>query len=100
MTYDALADYANVDERHLLRQRHRRALLLIGTVSGAAGALPGLAWIGGALLSVVLFPLLAMLSLWLYLVIFIFTGLWFQYYCLHALTVLRAENPAVVFMRK
>jgi hypothetical protein len=100
MTYDALAEYATAGERHVLRRRHRRGLLLIGTVSGAAGALPGIAWIGGALLSVVLFPLLALLSLWLYVVIFIFTGLWFQYYCLHALTVLRAENPDVVFLRK
>jgi hypothetical protein len=100
MSYDALADYATAGERRLLQQRHRRALLVIGTVSGAAGALPGIAWIGGALLSVVLFPLLALLSLWLYVVIFIFTGLWFQYYCLHALAALRAENPDVVFMRK
>lgn len=100
MSYDALAEYASADERRLLRRRHRRALLLIGTVSGAAGALPGLAWIGGALISVVLFPVLAMLSLWLYVVIFIFTGLWFQYFCLHALTVLRAENADVVFLRK
>lgn len=100
MTYDALADYATSAERQLLRRRHGRALLLIGTLSGAAGALPGIAWIGGALLSVVLFPLLALLSLWLYVVIFIFTGLWFQYYCLHALAAMRAENPDVVFLRK
>jgi hypothetical protein len=100
MSYDALADYATADELRLLRQRHRRALLLIGTISGAAGALPGIAWIGGALISVVLFPVLALLSLWLYVVIFIFTGLWFQYYCLHALAALRVENPDVVFMRK
>lgn len=100
MSYDALAEYATAAELRLLRQRHRRALLLIGTISGAAGALPGIAWIGGALISVVLFPLLALLSLWLYVVIFIFTGLWFQYYCLHALTALRVENPDVVFMRK
>jgi hypothetical protein len=100
MTYDALADYATAGELQLLRKRHRRALLLIGTISGAAGALPGIAWIGGALISVVLFPLLALLSLWLYVVIFIFTGLWFQYYCLHALAAIRVENPDVVFMRK
>lgn len=100
MSYDALADYASADELKGVRQRHRRALLVIGTISGAAGALPGIAWIGGALLSVVLFPLLALLSLWLYLAIFIFTGLWFQYYCLQALAALRLENPDVVFMRK
>lgn len=100
MGYDALADYASAAERHLLRRRHRRALLTIGVISGLAGALPGIAWIGGALVAVVLFPFLALLSLWLYLVIFIFTGLWFQYFCLQALADLRAENPDVVFLRK
>jgi len=100
MSYDALADYASPAERKVLQRRHRRALLLIGTVSGAAGALPGVAWVGGAVLSLVLFPLLALLSLWLYLLIFIFTGLWFQYFCLHALALLRAEKSDVVFMRK
>jgi hypothetical protein len=39
-------------------------------MSGLAGALPGLVWIGGAVLWVVLFPFLAALSIWLYLVIF------------------------------
>jgi hypothetical protein len=77
---------------------HRSQLLLIGTISGLLGALPGVAWIGGALLSVVLFPVLAVLSIWLYLIIFIFTGLWFQYYCLQALAELRAgqqvKDPA------
>lgn len=85
MGYDALADYASRDERRALLRRHRWPLLAIGTVSGLAGALPGLAWIGGALMSFVLFPFLAALSIWLYLLIFIFTGLWFQYYCLQAL---------------
>jgi hypothetical protein len=54
--------------------------------------LPGIVWIGGALISVVLFPLLAMISIWLYLAIFIFTGLWFQYYCLQALGDMRAAH--------
>jgi hypothetical protein len=43
---------------------------------------------------VVLFPVLAVLSIWLYLIIFIFTGLWFQYYCLQALADLRAVDTA------
>ena len=92
MSYDALASYASVEERRILTQRHRKGLLAIGMVSGVAGALPGLAWIGGAIISVVLFPFLAMLSLWLYVVIFIFTGLWFQYYLLNALAALRLEQ--------
>ena len=94
MSYDALASFASADERRELLRRHRRPLLAIGALSGLAGALPGLVWIGGALLSVLLFPVLAMLSLWLYVVIFIFTGLWFQYYLLAALYALRAETAA------
>jgi hypothetical protein len=98
MSYDALAIHASLEERRAVMASHRRQLLLIGTISGLLGALPGVAWIGGALLSVVLFPVLAVLSIWLYLIIFIFTGLWFQYYCLQALAELRAgqqvKDPA------
>jgi uncharacterized protein involved in cysteine biosynthesis len=92
MSYDALAEHASVEERHELVRRHRWPLLAIGTLSGLAGALPGIAWIGGALISVVLFPVLAIVSIWLYIVIFMFTGLWFQYYCLQALAELRAKH--------
>jgi hypothetical protein len=94
MSYDALADYASMEERRAILQARRWPLLAIGMLSGAAGALPGIVWIGGALISVVLFPFLAMISIWLYLVIFIFTGLWFQYYCLQALAELRAGQTS------
>lgn len=95
MSYDALAAHASPEERRELMRRHRGALLAIGFASGLAGALPGIAWMGGALISIVLFPVLAMLSLWLYIMIFLFAGLWFQYYCLGALDELRtATAPA------
>lgn len=94
MTYDALAEHASAEERSAIVRQHRWQLLTIGMISGAAGALPGVVWIGGAVLSVVLFPFLAAISIWLYVVIFIFTGLWFQYYCLQALARLRAEAGA------
>jgi hypothetical protein len=90
MSYDALSIHASKEERRAIAATQRRSLLIIGAISGLLGALPGVVWIGGALLSVVLFPVLAVLSIWLYLVIFIFTGLWFQYYCLQALADLRA----------
>jgi ABC-type antimicrobial peptide transport system permease subunit len=93
MGYDALAIHASLEERRAIVRSRRRQLLIIGTISGLLGALPGVVWIGGALLSVVLFPVLAVLSIWLYLIIFIFTGLWFQYYCLQALADLREEKP-------
>ncbi|MGZ5200868.1 MAG: EI24 domain-containing protein [Telluria sp.] len=94
MSYDALAAHASVEERRQLQRGRRGSLLAIGTLSGLAGALPGIAWVGGALISVVLFPVLAVLSIWLYIVIFIFTGLWFQYYCLEALAEMRAAPQA------
>ncbi|MFL6656838.1 MAG: EI24 domain-containing protein [Massilia sp.] len=91
MTYDALADHASEEERRTLQGRHHRQLIVLGMLSGAVGALPGIVWVGGSVLSVVLFPFLALISVWIYLLIFIFTGLWFQYFCLQALEELRAE---------
>jgi hypothetical protein len=93
MAYDTLADHASVDERHAILRRHRWPLLLIGTVAGALGAAPTLLWLGGAL-SVIFFPLLAAGAIWLYVLVFIFTGLWFQYYCLEALQRQRNAQPA------
>jgi len=94
MSYDALAAHASPAERQALMKGRRWQLLAIGMVSGVLGAMPGIAWMGGAVLSVVLFPFLAILSAWLYLMIFLFTGLWFQYYCLQALQDLRAANAS------
>jgi len=93
VVYDALADYASADERRTLLRRHRWPLLTIGVVSGAAGAIPGILWLGGTVLSVVFFPFLAAAAIWLYVLIFIFTGVWFEYYCLTALQQLRAAGP-------
>jgi len=93
MAYDALAQHASADERRTLLRRHRWPLLLIGAVAGAMGAAPTLLWLGGAL-SVILFPLLAAGAIWLYVLVFVFTGLWFQHYCLAALAELRAGAVA------
>ena len=92
VTYDALADHASDEERKAIMTLHKRPLLAIGMISGAAGAIPGLVWVGGAVMSFVLFPFLAAASIWLYVVVFIFTGLWFEYYCLQALSELRAQE--------
>lgn len=92
MAYDALAQHADTDERKAITRAHRLPLLVIGGVCGILGAAPTMLWLGGVL-SVVLFPLLAGLAIWLYVLIFIFTGLWFQYYCMAALQQYR-ETPA------
>ena len=97
MAYDALADFADPEERRVILARQRWPLLAIGVVTGSLGAIPGLLWLGGVI-SVILFPLLAALAIWLYLLVFVFSGLWFQHYCLDALARLRsiplsAEHP-------
>ncbi|SFV10797.1 EI24 domain-containing protein [Pseudoduganella namucuonensis] len=94
MAYDALADYASEEELKALRRERRWPLMAIGVVSGAAGAIPGVVWLVGTAAAIAFFPFLAALSLWLYVLIFIFTGLWFQYYCLEALAQHRALAAA------
>jgi fatty acid desaturase len=88
MAYDALSEHASRDERRRLMREQRWPLLAIGIATGALGAAPTLLWLGGVL-SVILFPLLAAVSIWLYVLVFVFSGLWFQHYCLAALARLR-----------
>ena len=84
MAYDALSDFADLEELHAIRSSQRFPLLVIGVVTGSLGAAPGLLWLGGVM-SVIFFPALAAVAIWLYLLIFVFSGLWFQHYCLDAL---------------
>jgi len=93
MAYDTLADYATPEERRAILHAHRWPLLLVGAIAGTMGAAPTLLWLGGAL-SVIFFPVLAAGAIWLYVLVFVFTGLWFQYYCLEALGKLRAGAAA------
>ena len=84
IVYDALAAHADVEERKSLLRQHRWQLLFIGTVAGLVGAAPGLLWLGGVV-SVLFLPLMAGVAIWIYVLVFVFTGLWFQHYCLAAL---------------
>jgi hypothetical protein len=94
MAYDALAEHATREEYKYIMRRHRWPLLLIGAVTGAMGAAPTLLWLGGAL-SVIFFPLLAGGAIWLYVLVFVFTGLWFTHYCLDALAAYRRAGEAM-----
>jgi hypothetical protein len=93
MAYDALAEHASGEERRAVMREHRWPLFLIGVATGAMGAAPSLLWLGGAL-SVIFFPFLATGSIWLYVLVFVFTGLWFEHYCLAALADHRARTPS------
>ncbi|GGY66691.1 EI24 domain-containing protein [Pseudoduganella albidiflava] len=92
MSYDALSEHASAEEIEIIQREKKWPLLAIGVASGAAGSLPAIAWIGGAVAMMALLPLLLAAALWLYVLVFIFTGLWFEYYCLEALSQLRARS--------
>jgi hypothetical protein len=87
MSYEALAPFADEHELSIIRKQ-QFPLLMIGVVTGSLGAAPGLLWLGGVV-SVIFFPIFAAAAIWMYLLIFVFSGLWFQFYCLESLAGLR-----------
>lgn len=91
MAYDALADHASSEERRMLMRQHRWPLLAIGIAVGAMGAAPTMLWLGGALF-LVLLPLMAGVAIWVYVLVFVFSGLWFQHYLLAALEEMRRDT--------
>jgi hypothetical protein len=90
MAFDALADHAGAAERRTLMRERRWPLLAIGVICGYLGAAPSLVWAFGAL-AIPLAPVLAVLSIWIYTLVFAFSSLWFAHYALAALQRLRAQ---------
>jgi hypothetical protein len=90
LSFDVLADHADRAERRLLMDRHRWPLLGAGIVTGYLGAAPSLLWAFSAA-TLVLAPVLVVVSIWLYTLVFAFSALWFAHYLLAALAALRAE---------
>ena len=99
MSFDVLALHASKDERRQLMRQHRLPLLGIGVVSGYLGAAPSLLWAASAM-TLVLAPLLIVVSVWLYTLVFAFSALWFAHYALAALAALRADADAVAARAK
>ena len=90
MCFDALAEHASREERLALMREHRLPLLGIGVVCGYLGAAPALVWALSAA-ALAFAPVLIVVSMWLYTLVFAFSGLWFIHYALAALQVLRAR---------
>lgn len=86
--FDAMASHASAAERHQIMREHRGPLLAIGIMAGYLGAAPALVWALGAM-TLVLAPLLIVVSVWLYTLVFAFTAAWFTHYTLAALQDLR-----------
>jgi hypothetical protein len=90
MSFDVLADHASSDERRQLMRDKHWPLLAIGIITGYLGAAPSLLWAVSAA-TLVLAPLLVVLSVWLYTLIFAFAALWFAHFTLAALQRQRQE---------
>lgn len=90
LAFEVLSAHASPDERHAIMQRRRAPLLAMGVASGLLGALPSLAWALGGVAAVVFAPVLAVVAVWLYTLVFAFATLWFAHYALACLHALRA----------
>jgi hypothetical protein len=93
-SHDVLADHASRAERLRLLRERRWPLLAIGVVCGALGAAPSLLWAVSAL-ALVFAPILIVVAIWLYTLVFAFSSLWFAHYLLAALERLRAAEAGV-----
>lgn len=91
--FEVLAEHADAEERRALLKAHRGPLLAMGVVAGFMGAVPALVWAVGVL-ALVLAPLLLIVSVWLYTLVFAFAAAWFAHYALAALQKLRDERRA------
>lgn len=93
MAFDVLAEHASADERRIILREQRWPLLAIGVVCGYLGAAPTLLWALGAA-ALIFAPLLVLVSVWLYTLVFAFAALWFAHFALAALQQLRSAAPA------
>jgi hypothetical protein len=95
MAFDTLVDLASPAERDELLQKHRSSLLAMGVLCGYLGAAPAALWAMGAL-TIALAPLMLVLSVWLYTLVFAFSSLWFAHFLLPALQRHRQQaNPSL-----
>ena len=91
MAFDVLAEHASTEERRAVLRQQRWPLLGIGLVCGYLGAAPTLIWALGAA-TLILAPLLVLVSVWLYTLVFAFAALWFAHFTLAALQRLREQT--------
>lgn len=95
MAFDVLAEFASRDERLQLLAGHRLSLLAMGVVTGLMGAAPGVVWASGALFAAA-FVILIPIAIWIYMLVFAFSSLWFAHYALAALAAQRAREASAV----
>ena len=90
MAFDVLAEFASGEERQALLARYRLSLLGMGVVTGLMGAMPSVVWASGALFAAA-FVILIPIAIWIYMLVFAFSSLWFAHFALAALAEQRAR---------
>ena len=93
LTFDVLAEHASSEERRHIMREHRWPLLGMGVVAGYLGAAPSLLWAVSATM-LIFAPILMVISVWVYTLVFAFSALWFAHFALAALHRLRAVRDA------
>lgn len=93
--FDVLAAHATTAERRFILRDRRWSLLAMGVVCGYLGALPSLLWAASAA-TLIFAPLLVLLSVWLYTLVFAFAACWFAHFALAELQALRDAQTVVV----
>lgn len=91
MSYDVLARHASKEERQALLRERRLPLLCMGVLAGLLGAAPTFFWLSSVFV-LLLFPLISMVMMWVYSIVFIFAALWFSHYLLFALKNIRLQK--------
>ncbi len=91
--YDVLSQHASAQERRFILRARRWPLLAIGVACGYLGALPSLLWAASAA-TLIFAPVLVVVSVWLYTLVFAFASCWFAHFTLAELHRLRGAQAA------
>jgi Etoposide-induced protein 2.4 (EI24) len=88
LAHDVLSRHASAGERRQVMRSRRWSLLAMGVASGYLAALPSLLWAVSSA-ALLLAPLLMVVAVWLYTMVFVFCAAWFAHFCLAELQALR-----------
>jgi hypothetical protein len=93
LAFDVLSLHASAAERRQVLHGRRLPLLVMGVASGYLGAVPSLLWAVSAA-TLIFAPLLVLVSVWLYTLVFAFASCWFAHFALAELQRLRLAQAA------
>jgi hypothetical protein len=88
--FDVLAAHATAAERRQILREQRWPFMAMGVICGYLGAAPSLLWAVSAA-TLIFAPVLVLVSVWLYTLVFAFAACWFAHFALGSLQTLRRD---------